>query len=345
MLGVQLPQGQGPPATGLIGTLAAGLVDIVACRGATRVLQKRKCSQQEGGQSKGLWRQLWGPDRGLEVWGGGDDIMASRGRRQCVMCLCPKPSSCVRCLALPHQCTRSSLEYPCPLAAHPVLQALAVMFVWVAVGGVMGAVERLDVAGTKLLGTAAHTPARTPGAAGAGAAAADGTIKRTSLIFNRQPSRMSLEAQHIQQHGDVSDEEEQHQQQPQHQQDAGFLPRLSSGFRPQMGRSSSTTAGGQNTLSGPHDAALPHHQPPPRAASLNEETVAVAAGVTAAQQRRQQQPLWRRAAAEVLPHVLLLAVLWNMVGFWRGKLQQLAGLCCTVATGKGAGGNKAPQHG
>jgi hypothetical protein len=69
VLGVQLPQGQGPPATGLIGTLAAGLVDIVACRGATRVLQKRKCSQQEGGQSKGLWRQLWGPDRGLEVGG------------------------------------------------------------------------------------------------------------------------------------------------------------------------------------------------------------------------------------------------------------------------------------
>jgi hypothetical protein len=231
------------------------------------------------------------------------------------------------------------------------------MFVWVAVGGVMGAVERLDVAGTKLLGAAAHTPARTPCPAAAGTAGAaggpDDTIKRTSLIFNRQPSRMSLEAQHIQQHGDTSDEEEQQQQQrqqqQQQQQNAGFLRRLSSGLQQQVSRRSSTPPAaasvGQASLSRPQNTPLPRHQPPPRASSLNEETVAVAAGVTAVQQRRQQQPLWKRAAAEVLPHVLLLAVLRNMVGFWRAKLQQLAGLCWAAAGNKGAGGdNKAAQR-
>jgi hypothetical protein len=163
---------------------------------------------------------------------------------------------------------------------------------------------------------------------------------------------MSLEAQHIQQHGDVTgdgeEQEELHyrqQQQQQRQQGAGFLRRLSSECGQQVGQSSTPAAAvGRAGLSGLQETPLPRPQPPPRAASLNEETVAVAAGVTAAQQQQQQQPLWRRAAAEVLPHVLLLAVLRNMVGFWRAKLHQLAGLCCAAA-GKGAGGGKAPQHG
>jgi len=188
------------------------------------------------------------------------------------------------------------------------------MFVWVAVGGVMSAVERLDVAGTRLLGAAVDTqaaaaataaaadqPAASDGVAAAAASSGGSTdLQRRSLIFSRQPSRLSLEAGHIQQ--------QQQQQQPrQNQQQEGGLAHL---------------------LSSAVQRVLPFHRTPGQAAKTT----------AALQQQQQPQVQLIQAVFPIISAVLLLPVLKNIAGFWLGVLQQLrspGGCCCQQAESQG----------
>jgi hypothetical protein len=211
------------------------------------------------------------------------------------------------------------------------------MFVWVAVGGVMSAVERLDVAGSRLLinSTLQQNSSSTRPPAAAAGGGDRGSLTRHSLIFNRQPSRLGLEARHLQQQQQQHQmEEERRQQQQQQQQAPGLgvssLPPL---LHHAMRRVSLTTAS-QPTLPLHTDVhqgrGRHHHQQQQQQQSQaplgttpttagEETTQAAAAAVAAAAQR----PAWHQGVSQVLSALLILPVLTNIAGFWRARALSL----------------------
>lgn len=174
---------------------------------------------------------------------------------------------------------------PCRLH---LLQALAVMFVWVAVGGVMTAVERLDVAGSRLIGSDGieQPGGRTSSTASPGSAVFSGDrgLGRSSLLFSRRPSKLGLQASHLQQQHSQHDE----QQQQQRQQNVNTRRPMTS--QPPLPR--------HNT----------HLQQP--------STAATAAAAAEAQH-------WRQAVWQLVSALLLLPVLHNIAGFWAAQCRKL----------------------
>lgn len=176
---------------------------------------------------------------------------------------------------------------PCRLH---LLQALAVMFVWVAVGGVMTAVERLDVAGSRLMGPDGMLEQQQPGgrtsstaSAGLAVFSGDRGLGRSNLLFSRRPSQLGLQASHLQQQHTQSDEQQQQQQQ-------GVNTRRSMTSQPPLPRHST------------------HLQQP--------STAARAAAAAEAHH-------WREAVLQLISALLLLPVLHNIAGFWAGQCRKL----------------------
>jgi hypothetical protein len=185
------------------------------------------------------------------------------------------------------------------------LQALAVMFVWVAVGGVMTAVERLDVAGSRLMTSNSNSDSNSnsrfgvASAAGPAGGSGGGDLRRDSMLFSKAPSKLGLEAAHIQQQqhmrGGASWQQQLQRQQQQQQQQQPSLPlHRSASWQPSQ-------------LQQTRSQALPVAQLPPAAAT--------AAATTAR---------WWWCALDVIRAVLVVPMLTNIAGFWLHHLLKLS---------------------
>lgn len=195
-----------------------------------------------------------------------------------------------------------SLRCPLPTTLysppHLTQQALAVMFVWVAVGGVMTAVERLDVAGSRLIISSSPQLAGVDAAAGTKSSSA-AELSRGSLLFNRRPSKLGLEAHHMQQ-------QHHHHHHPHTQSLAAVMHRV-------LGTTTTTSSRGAVSKGQPQ---LPlHHEPHHQ------------------HHRQEQVSQWLQAAQNVVSALLLLPLLKNIAGFWHLQLRQLSsvfvGCCCS----------------